>query len=196
MKKILVILFVLISNLSYGQTLLDSLIFNRINEYRESNCLKRLTWSPLTYKVGENQTEYMYLTNFLTHNQIIPIDSSIIGSFKVEKNFDKRFSNHINEEFYTNENIIVETNIFFGENLYSNTIDTSTTLEFFATSIVNDWINSPEHNELLLDESMIKGSISNKTKNNVSDYFYDIDSAIFTESISNKIYIAFECFGK
>jgi uncharacterized protein YkwD len=95
MGKILIILFFLISNLSNSQTRLDSLIFNKINKYRNENGLQSLIWDKSTYKVGDNQTEYMYLTNFIKHVQEKPNDMTLLGDFIIEPNIVNRFTKYV-----------------------------------------------------------------------------------------------------
>lgn len=184
MKKILFILFVLISKLSSSQTRLDSLIFDRINEYRELNCLNRIIWDTTTYKVGDNQTEYMYLTNFIEHIQEKPNDTTILGNFIIEPSIVKRFTKYVECKYQTN---------YYGENLIRVKLDSIYNEDDIVTEIISSWISSKEHNELLLDKDMIYGSINHKIKNNVIDILEDIENdGIYIEIKSDNLYVAFE----
>ena len=53
MKKLIVIVFFAITNMSLAQTHLDSLVFNKINEYRVSINLSKLIMSPDAYNMAK-----------------------------------------------------------------------------------------------------------------------------------------------
>ena len=53
MKKLIAIVFVAITNMGLAQTHLDSLVFNKINEYRVSINLSKLRMSPDAYTIAK-----------------------------------------------------------------------------------------------------------------------------------------------
>ena len=178
MKKIVFIVLIFITNICYSQTILDSLIISKINDYRRSNYLNNLIWDQRMYKVGDNQTEYMSITNLVTHDQTdLKID------FNIEPDFNKRFIKNLN--ISTDDTL----NYLFGENLISLNLIENESDDDLSCRIVNAWIESVSHHELLLNNIMNYAAINHKIKKNVNEY--DINYGMFF--INNKIYISFEC---
>jgi len=182
MKKILFILLVLISNLSSSQTRLDSLLLNKINNYRSSKGLNSLIWNDSLYSVADNQSEYMFLTNEILHNQKM-YDSTILKSFLPEPIFINRFLKHINPNIFR----------MVGENLVSHKLESynNINLDSLSNELLLSWINSPSHNKLLLDSTMCEAAICNKYREDILEV--DPENLIDILS-SNRLYVAFECY--
>jgi len=143
MKKLIAIAFFAVTLTVHAQTKLDTLIFNKVNEYRAENCLPSLKWSESATCVAQNQVEYCYRIKYIFHYQT---DSSVNdSSFKIEPNFQKRFKQggvNISGKTWTiAENLLV----------YVDTTDNYTeSLEKVANETISGWKESPEHNAMML----------------------------------------------
>jgi len=181
MKKILVIAFIVSNSISFAQTKLDSVLLNKINNYRNSKGLNALIWNDSLYLVADNQSQYMSLTNEVLHTQQL-YDSSILKSFIPQPVFLKRFQKFINR----NVPRIV------GENLVSHSVlfNADINVDSLAEKLLETWINSPSHNELLLDSTMCEASISNKYIDNL----LEVDPETLDMISSNRLYVAFESY--
>lgn len=154
MKKILVIAFIVSNSISFAQTKLDSMLFDRVNQYRVSNGLHKIIWDTRMYKVADNQSKYMYLTGSVTHNQDT-IYYQEGDTFVIEKDFVSRFSKHLDRN---NDTLIYGA----GENLLMLGYLINAPIEQTVECMLELWITSPSHNALLLDYTMVYGSISSK----------------------------------
>ncbi len=153
MKIIISILSIILASVNFAQSNLDSLIFYGVNEYRIENSLEPFVWSNPVVNVALNQVEYCSRVKYPFHDQIITGAND--STFQIEPNFVKRFTN-----MGVNGN---EQNWAYGENL-AVVVDPSYELsnEEVADKTVVGWINSPEHNELLLDTLVKFGAIAHK----------------------------------
>ena len=124
----LLILFVLpLSCLS--QTKLDSLVLVEVNKYRVSNKLSSVDFSSVNFNASNHHSKYLVKKDRVGHIEDTlknPVDRFTFFGGK---------SNHIGEN-------VVSLNI--------NVKDDSIDLEKISTEIVNKWVNSPEHNKILL----------------------------------------------
>ncbi len=123
----------------------------------------------------------MSLTNEVLHTQQL-YDSSILKSFIPQPVFLKRFQKFINR----NVPRIV------GENLVSHSVlfNADINVDSLAEKLLETWINSPSHNELLLDSTMCEASISNKYIDNL----LEVDPETLDMISSNRLYVAFESY--
>ena len=142
MKTLITILLSLLTLVSYSQTKLDLEVFKIINEYRVSNGLKKLIWSAEAFVVTETHNNYMVKTGKLCHGE--PID---IPNHKEIQDLGERFIDKGVSYSYLGENVACV--------LYSDSL-----LPYISRSIVNNWINSKSHNELLLNKNVVLGSVS------------------------------------
>ena len=142
MKTITTILLSLLTLISYSQTKLDLEVFKIINEYRVSNGLQKLIWSTEAFVVTETHNNYMVKTGKLCHGE--PID---IPNHKEIQDLGERFTDKGVSYSYLGENVACV--------LYSDSL-----LPYISRSIVNNWINSTSHNELLLNKNVKLGSVS------------------------------------
>lgn len=145
MKKILVILFVLISNLSYGQKptdivirgkvnadLLEKLMLEEINVYRKSKRLQPLMPDSNLFKQSRKHSEWMEKNTFKHSNG---------GNYFSECCFNGAYS--------------------FGQSYVFN-----------AKGLIRVWIESPKHNNILLDDRVNTGGVGIKILDNSYDGIY------------------------
>jgi uncharacterized protein YkwD len=69
MKYFITLIFTVVSILSFSQTKLDSLIFDKLNKYRDSLVLQKLEWDFSSFKSAKNQSTY--LSNSSTSDKIV-----------------------------------------------------------------------------------------------------------------------------
>lgn len=84
MKKlsiILVVFYFLAAPLSYSQNSLDTMIFNRINEYRQDYGKTPLVWDSLLYKMADQNLSYMMETSTLPNDGSQPTPISKYDNF-------------------------------------------------------------------------------------------------------------------
>ena len=156
MKIILSILSIALISINFAQSTLDSLIFHSVNEYRIENDLEPFIWSQPIVDVALNQVEYCSRVKYPFHDQIITDAND--STFQIEPNFVKRF---INQGVMSNKQ-----DWAYGENLMV-IVDTAYNLsiEEVVDKVITGWIDSPEHNELLLDTLVQYGAIAHKIDN-------------------------------
>jgi uncharacterized protein YkwD len=181
-KLITVIFFTINAVVCIAQSTLDTLIFDKVNEYRAENCLSPLKWSNEAYTVAKNQAEYCSRIKYVLHDQT---DSTVNDSvFNIEPEFEKRFTKCgiqlIGKDWTIAENLSV----------YVDTTDNYTMpLEKIAKKTISGWKTSPGHNAMMLmpnlDYSSIANVISDKYVKTVVDVFTLID---YTITVSGKAY--------
>ena len=128
MKKILTTTLIILINLTtFSQTSLDYLLFNKCNEYREQNGLKKWEWSGRAFKPAEHHSNYQARTGKMGHdeNTITPRPTSRLDYYDIFWT-------------YSGENCAV----ICSSNMSENAI---------AERILDLWKKSPPHNELLLN---------------------------------------------
>jgi len=156
MKKILLILSILLTTLSYGQTKLDSLIFDKVNEYRISNGLSSWVWDSKVFLIAEKHNEYQVKISNISHYELQDVSDHVEVS-RLGHRFDSVFTNWLR----CGENIAVV-----------NTLDLS--VEEIATTTLEMWIASPPHNRTLLQRTKYKsGAISSHKSTNWVESVYE-----------------------
>jgi len=184
MKLIAITTLLLVSLLSSSQTTMDTMIFNKINEYRIENCLAPIKMSSKAYMVAENQSHYNTLIKWIYHDQNIKLDS-----FTTEPVFTKRFNR-----------FGIETNsctFLVGENL-AVIVDSSDicTLSKIADRTLEGWKNSKAHNDLLLTPGLEYGNIAHHI--GYEYYIETLDTKTFESEVydvkGKMYYIAFETY--
>ena len=70
MKKILTILLTILTISSYGQTKLDLLIFDKVNEYRVENGLSTWVWESKVFLVAEKHNNYQVKISDISHKEL------------------------------------------------------------------------------------------------------------------------------
>lgn len=131
MKSIATILFVFISVLVMAQTKLDTLVFNKVNDYRVSNNIPMLKWDTTCFNASRIHTDYLAKTGKVGHTE---------DSLKETKDrlrvFDKRGKWTIINEIAVSVNLNIKGEVDF---------------EKLATAVVEKWKSSRDHNVALLD---------------------------------------------
>ncbi|MBI4930016.1 MAG: CAP domain-containing protein [Bacteroidetes bacterium] len=157
MKQKLTILLLLTSLFVAAQTKLDSLVFQKINEYRIAKGLNALVWSSSLYKAAQHHSEYLVKLNRQLKSDVTL--NFIIGHFenqKVDGILSMSFEERINK-FYRNSNAS-ECVAFFG--MLKNNFEKG------ANSIIYIWKRSPQHNAILLEPNSKFGVVSCDNFNN------------------------------
>ena len=132
MKKLITILLLTLTIFSYGQTKLDSLIFEKVNNYRVENGLSPWVWENKVFLIAEKHNTYQLKISDISHKESQDVENhEEINS--LASRFDSVFTNWLR----CGENVAVV-----------NTRDM--TLEESATATLEMWIGSPPHNETLL----------------------------------------------
>ncbi len=153
MKKIttlITLIFCFITLLS--QTTLESELFNMINKYRYEISIRQLKWDNKVYEVSKDQSLYMSKTDNCTHDQ--QAENGDFSNFDMKLFKDKYDRKGIDTDIYTiGENCYIGYNVFNSSN------------HQIAESVFNAWVNSPPHNEMLLDNDFFFGSVRVLIKN-------------------------------
>jgi len=143
MKKILTILLLFLTIFSYGQTKLDYLIFEKVNNYRIENGLSPWVWENRVFLIAEKHNTYQLKISDISHKELQDVENHEEIN-KLGYRFDSVFTNWV----YCGENIAVV-----------NTLDLS--VEEIATTTLEMWIASPPHNRTLLQPTKYEyGAIS------------------------------------
>ena len=171
MKNLIILL--LLSFSCSSQTKLDTLLLNKVNEYRLSKCLSKLEWDTNLCKVASNQSDYMSNSGHLFHEQVL----SDTIYYKVNPDFADKFLKYGFHDCHVGENLGVS---------FSSDIDT------VVDEILNAWINSPEHNKVLLDNGVKFVGISNKPGNIIRELSFEDGDLVKVERYVNVIWVSLE----
>jgi uncharacterized protein YkwD len=141
-------------------------------------------WDSAAYEVAKDHVEYMSTTDDVSHDQ-----DTLLGflyNIEVEPVFYKRFAKHsIDSGSYVTESIqsIMIDSIWRNE---------EPTEDMLADRIVQNWINSPSHREMLLDTVFVLGAIYHIIVDEQEKvWWYDDGTADFYK-VSKTIYVAYE----
>lgn len=174
MKTKLLILFLFLSVFGFGQTKLDTLLFNKINEYRKSKHLKVFIWDTNAYKASKHHTEYLFDKQWYSGKRFIEAAKAAPLNSKEEKIYLKSTVPypHFEEEnsvFYS----CSDRYEYFSKKKHINSAEViAGVMECFHDSVnskyeklailtLNAWKGSPEHNAILIDPKYTKGCGSN-----------------------------------
>lgn len=182
MKKLILILLLISSyTLSFSQTILDSLIFNKVNEYRNQNNLKKLEWDTTMYNVAKNQSEYMAASGHLYHDQI---ESDSIY-FKITSDFSKKF---INKGLTCNCSASENAGVVYNIDKLNN--------DSIVSILMSYWKKSPVHNRVLLYEHLKYGGISTTVGHLHRISEMDINGDLIeTEVTGRMLWISLDAYG-
>lgn len=140
MKNILTLVTVLLFNCNlFSQTNLDFLLFEKINEYRNSNGLESWIWDQNVWKASYGHNQYLMDLGRSTHYEE-GSDSTYTGG-------DRLLLQGVSW-WVTIENCAVTDR-------YNNETD-----EEQSEKILLQWINSPPHHETLLSSRTKYGAVS------------------------------------
>ena len=143
MKNIITTIFIMLSLSLFSQTKIDTLVFNKVNEYRISMCLNPLKWETTCFKASEIHTKYLKHTNKVGHTE-----DTLVNPQDRLKFFDKKGKWTIINEvaLSTKPRNIKDTEIDINEKL--------------ATDVVEVWKSSKDHNDILLNKNCSFSGVS------------------------------------
>lgn len=147
MKKIIFLILTIAFNYSFSQNLIDSLLFMKINNYRQEYGLKPLSWESDIFNMANHHTKYQILVSNQTHEESIDV-AGFNEYNKIEHRVDKFISSY--QCNYYGECIAT---VIAKENNPKSEIS-------IAEEAIYLWKNSPGHNRLLLDINANKGACS------------------------------------
>jgi uncharacterized protein YkwD len=150
MKNILILLLLSIS--CFAQTKLDSLVFNKVNEYRASKGLSKISWDTAAFKASKCHSDYLEGLAAKTNYTVITAGHS--ENAKGLEDAEDRFIHFGGKTKYVGEIVLINSS-----NLKDNDADK---LDKLATSLVKQWKDSPKHNEIMLTPNFNFGGISCK----------------------------------
>jgi len=142
MKKLITLLSLILTLNSYGQTVLDSLVFKRLNEYRIENGKVALTLDTLVYKAAYHHSKYLHDNGWDWGHR----EDSLVKPWDRLKAQGLFF-------WSAGENIAT-----FTVNLVSQ--DGWVDMEALSTQVLTQWIGSPSHHWLMLNEKINQGAIA------------------------------------
>lgn len=150
MKRIIYIILLLISINLNAQTKLDSMLFNKINEYRVSNGVNIIEWDTNIFKAANHHSTYLKLLNYdsvkttFTHTENVNVDD-----FDELLEFFDRFDKYTDKR-----------NVFTAENVGGAIRKKTFPVEKIVDIIFNGWKNSIEHNKTMLNKGIKYGACS------------------------------------
>lgn len=148
MTKLLLSLIILLTSiLGVSQTEIDLKLFNMVNQYRLENKLNPLKWDTTLHKVAINQCEYMSKTGDLSSEQ------------NENPTTDNNLTKNLKDKFINNG---VYDNLWIGESIRVVYEPTKMSVDSICCLILNDWIKTPETNQMLLSDLYMNGAISHK----------------------------------
>ena len=174
MKTKLLLLFFFVSVFGFGQTKLDTLLFNKINEYRKSKHLKVFIWDTNAYKASKHHTEYLFDKQWYSGKRFIEESKSLpltkeketkiyLKSTVKYPHFEENpvfYSCSDRYEYFSNKKNISSGEVIAGVYICTNEKD-SLKYEKLATKILEVWKNSSPHNAILIDPKYTNGCGSN-----------------------------------
>ena len=150
MKKILLILLLLFTKLSFSQTSLDYMLFDKINQYRVSQNMNALTWSPFIWTVSNQHTLYQSKAAYMGHRELIDVE----GYVEVNKLFSRFEEKGVYNAFPNTTTITVAENCLVMDS--KNDPD----MEKLCYWMLQMWISSPPHKATLLNPNYKYGAVS------------------------------------
>lgn len=149
MKKLLILLFLICSQVSFSQTDLDYLLFIKINDYRTDNGLPSWKWDDFIWDVASKHTQYQSKSGYMGHREDIDIKNHNEVTGLLDRFKEKKVYKH----YVCNKSIVV------AENVLVVLTDNKSIVELTET-MLQMWIDSPPHNGTLLHPDYEYGSIS------------------------------------
>lgn len=137
MKFTQTLFLLLISIVSFSQTKLDSLVLVEINSYRSSKGLDSVVYSTINFKASIHHSKYLVRTGKIGHTE----DTLVSTSDRVK--FYGGKCTHIGENVTS-----LSLNFKDSDDKFLNKI---------SKDIVKSWINSPDHNKILLSDFKFAG---------------------------------------
>lgn len=150
MKKVLILLFISFSCLA--QTKLDTLVFNKINEYRVSKGLNKLLWDTIAFKASKCHSDYLEGLAAKTNYKTITTGHS--ESTKGLEHSWNRYA-YFGGVFKSVGEIVLTNSLNFKDNDASK-------LTKLVDILVKQWKDSPEHNKIMITSNYNFGGVSCK----------------------------------
>ena len=172
MKKLITILLLVLTVISYGQTKLDMLVFKGINEYRVSHGVKPLIFDSLVWDDAEHHSAYL-------HEHGYPYDYPLSsGHYEMELELPSDRLAHFG----------VDWNGYSGECItYFAARDTD--MENVA-KVIDLWDSSPPHKKGMLSPEANKLAISLVGIPWEKTYSWTVNGKVSTYTMSGIEYIA------
>jgi len=161
MKNLVLILSLLLSSICFSQTKLDSLILERVNQYRGEKGLNPLSFTPQGQCVAENQVEYMVLSGCVNHEQIEAVDG-----LTIEPDFAKR---NVRCGIDT-----LDTETAYMEVLSSVRDTSNASIEELANKVVEGWKKSEGHNFAILLPMIEFVGVSSEVGFTLKEFYEDM----------------------
>ena len=146
-KKLITLLSLILTLNSYGQTAIDLVVWEKLNEYRVESGVQPLPLDTSVYKAAYLHSKYLHDNGYPSK---YPLSS---GHYEeVLKNPSDRLSA---------QGVLF---IWCGENIGSFTVgqfseDGWVDMEAVANYIVDGWINSPGHHKLMISPKYTSGAV-------------------------------------
>lgn len=142
MKNILTIILSVITIFSFSQTKLDSLIINKINNYRDSLKVNQFEFDKVCYKSANLQSTYLAETNREREEKSFVIGHS--NTRPGQQNLSDRYLISGGKKYkHIGENVV-----FFCVNI--NKKDSLSSLDKIAEQSIRLWKKSPKHHKLMI----------------------------------------------
>ena len=149
MKSIITIILSLIVGICISQTKLDSIVFEKVNQYRIEKGLKEVKFDTACYKASKHHTSYLYTKNIITWPK------SFCGhSEDTLVDFTNRYEFYVPKKRYLH---LAEVALSISKNYK---ISDTLLLEKISTEIVNGWKSSPNHNKILLGSDFVFSGVN------------------------------------
>lgn len=150
MKTLFIIISILFASQFSAQTNLDSMLFNKVNEYRLSNGLDKIVWDDNIYKAANHHSTYLKLLNYDSLKTVITHTEDVdVKDFEELLNSSDRFKK------YTDK-----INVFTAENV-TGTLNVKTfEVEKIIDIIFDKWKSSSKHNAIMLSSNIKFGACS------------------------------------
>ncbi len=146
MRLLLLILMSVICKIVSSQSNLDSLIFDRVNNYRVSMSLEKVQFDSICFMESNSQSTYMFKNSLVSHSQ----------DFTGYETSNKRylmFGGSSNFKICAEICTMVKINVNLNDSLYSNKL---------SEIIFESWKKSKEHNKILLNPNFKFAGVSSQ----------------------------------
>jgi len=152
MKTLFIIILSLFTTQLVSQTNLDSLLFNKVNDYRILNGLDKIMWDNDIYKAANHHSTYLTLLNSSPEKAIIShIEKIDFNDFEELYGLYERYGKYVSRQTkYIAENV-TGTKVF-EKNFYSD--------EKIADITFSKWKSSSKHNSIMLSPKTKYGACS------------------------------------
>jgi len=173
MRTFFIFLIVWMSVTVMAQTKLDTILFNKINEYRVSKGLKELKWDSCGYRAVDHHTLYLVSHSYNSPSRYIKMIEQLkkeIGNGTGTRVMVVQSTNspHVEDsvifchfydryKYYGGRNEIRGGEVIAGTNRCIKDGD-SLIYEKLATDILESWKHSPGHNSILLTPKGLYGA--------------------------------------